>query len=154
MSASGAYYISAPCDRIIALPTTVTGSIGVASARPHVTPELLDKLGVSVDEISFSKGFDLTRFDKELTPEAWKRFQYRTDQVYSIFLNRVAEGRGLNLEYLKENLAGGRVWSGVDALKIGLIDEFGNDNDSNWNRWDFESHQSCWSDWMEEKDKC
>jgi ClpP class serine protease len=85
-------------------------------------------LGVSVDEISFSKSFDLTSLDKEMTPEAWKRFQYRTDHVYSVFLNRVAEGRQLNLEFLKDNVAGGRVWSGDDALKIGLIDEFGNES--------------------------
>ncbi|KAI8800232.1 peptidase family S49-domain-containing protein [Cladochytrium replicatum] len=125
VSASGGYYATTGCSKILASPGTITGSIGVAALRPLVTEKLLSTLGVTFDEIYFSDSVKNNSIFHDLEGNALKRYQDMTDNLYEIFKKRVSEGRGKSMEWV-EQVAGGRVWSGVDALKEGLIDEIGN----------------------------
>ncbi|KAI8842558.1 peptidase family S49-domain-containing protein [Chytridium lagenaria] len=130
VSASGGYYASAGCDRIFCSPGTITGSIGVAAARPHITPKFLNLVGdVHVDEISFTEGaknlsilHDMGSDENQTT--AWRRFRASTEAIYRVFKKRVTDGRGLTEEKL-EDVAGGRVWSGLKAKEHGLVDALG-----------------------------
>ena len=123
--ASGGYYVAAPCDKIVASPVTITGSIGVASARPVLLPKLFEALGISFDEIGFSEGYKNATFLRKLEGSAKERYEKHLDAVYDLFLKRVAEGRDIDFTHLKENLAGGRVFSGLDAKENGLVDVLG-----------------------------
>jgi signal peptide peptidase SppA len=130
VSASGGYFATAGCEKIFASPGTITGSIGVAAARPIVTPELLDKLGVKMDEIQMSKGAKALSLFHDLEGKQLERFTKTVDGIYEGFKGRVLKGRSA---YFKsdedvEKVAGGRVWSGQDAKKVGLVDELGGIN--------------------------
>ncbi|KAJ3104190.1 hypothetical protein HDU97_009445 [Phlyctochytrium planicorne] len=130
VSASGGYYASSSCDKILCSPGTITGSIGVAAAKPHVTSKFFDLVGeLHVDEIAFSEGVknlsiihDIGGDDNETA--AWKRFRKMTEAIYRVFKNRVMEGRAISKERI-DDVAGGRVWSGASAKEIGLVDELG-----------------------------
>lgn len=129
LAASGGYYISMGCDSIVASPTTITGSIGVFSILFNAKKLLNEKLGVTTDEVStghFSGLFTVTR---PLTEYEKKILQDETDQVYDIFTSKAASGRRMPVEEIRK-IAQGRVWSGEEALKIGLIDRFGNLDDA------------------------
>ncbi|KAF9205344.1 hypothetical protein BGZ59_000522 [Podila verticillata] len=121
-SASGGYFVSTHATAIVAQPTTVTGSIGVASLRPYFTPEFFKFIGVSVEQ--FFTGSSDTSVLNDLEGAALTRYKRQIDATYSDFVNRVADGRKLTLEEV-ENVAGGRVMNGKEALKAGLVDKMG-----------------------------
>jgi len=122
-AASGGYWISSFGDRIFAEDATITGSIGVFSVLLDVQ-KLAANLGVTFDVVKTGRFADMESISRPKTPEELAIFQRDADWIYSEFLSRVAEGRKLSLERVNE-IAQGRVWSGADALKLGLVDEIG-----------------------------
>ena len=122
-AASGGYYISAPADAIVADRLTLTGSIGVFGMLLDAGDAMERKLGVTVDAVKSNRSADLSIF-RGLTPTERAMMLKSVDRVYETFTNLVAEGRNLPVEEVLD-IAGGRVWSGVDALEIGLIDSYG-----------------------------
>ncbi|KAJ1547672.1 hypothetical protein HK096_001360, partial [Nowakowskiella sp. JEL0078] len=124
VAASGGYYVAAAADRILAMPGTITGSVGVASMRPIVTKTLLERLGVTTDEILFSEGSKNLSLFHDITGKRLSRAKRQVDLLYDTFKRRVASGRGLGAKAI-ESVAGGRVWSGTDAVGAGLVDELG-----------------------------
>lgn len=123
VAASGGYYIAAPATRIFAEPMTITGSIGVFGVIPYTGAMLENKLGLSFDRVSTNQRSVLTT-NKKMTPEEFQIVQDEVDYIYDEFLQRVAEGRGMSKEQVNA-IARGRVWTGKDAVKIGLVDELG-----------------------------
>jgi protease IV len=123
VAASGGYYVAAPCQRIIAQGMTLTGSIGVVSARV-LGGTLAAKLGVRPQVVRSAPHADLHSPFRALDPEERALAAAEIDEVYAGFVGVVAEGRGRTVEEV-ERLAGGRVWSGGDALRAGLVDELG-----------------------------
>jgi protease IV len=128
VAASGGYYIAAPATTIFAEPTTITGSIGVFGVIPYTGRMLNNKLGLTFDRASTNKHAVMTT-NRKLTDSELNVIQEEVDQIYLQFLGRVAEGRGMTLEKVN-NLARGRVWTGSDALKIGLVDQLGGISDA------------------------
>jgi len=125
-AASGGYYISTQADKIVALPTTQTGSIGVISQLVSVEG-LLEKLGIQIETFKGGKYKDMYWGFRELTPEEEKIMQVMVDEYYEQFIDVVAEGRGLNKEEVR-NLATGQLYSGTKAKELGLVDELGDLN--------------------------
>jgi protease-4 len=123
MAASGGYYISMAADRIVALPTTETGSIGVISYQMNIQG-LLDKLGIDVQVFKGGKYKDMYGGFRDLTPEEEVIMQAMVDEFYDQFVGVVAQGRGLSTEDVR-NLATGQLYSGTEARELGLIDELG-----------------------------
>ena len=123
MAASGGYYISTKADRIVALPGTLTGSIGVISQIPNVEG-LYEKLGIKMQTFKGGKYKDMYSGLRELTPEEVEIMQRMTDEYYEQFVEVVAEGRGLSKEDVR-NLATGQLYTGTEAKNLGLIDELG-----------------------------
>jgi protease-4 len=126
MAASGGYYISTRADKIVALPTTQTGSIGVISYAINVRG-LLEKLGIQIETFQGGKYKDMYWGLRELTPEEEKIMQEMVDEYYEQFIDVVAEGRGLSREEVR-NLATGQLYSGTKAKELGLVDELGDVN--------------------------
>lgn len=126
MAASGGYYISTQADKIVALPTTMTGSIGVISYAMNVKG-LLDKLGIQIETFTGGKYKDMYWGFRELTPEEEEIMQGMVDEYYEHFIDVVAEGRGLGKEEVR-NLATGQLYSGTEAKELGLVDELGDLN--------------------------
>lgn len=123
VAASGGYYVAVGAHAIIAQPLTVTGSIGVVSARIGVGP-LLARLGVSIDVLKRGARADLFAPARRLDDEERAVLERELDAYYRTFLGVVARGRRRSVEEI-EPLAGGRVWSGADALARGLVDKLG-----------------------------
>ena len=123
VAASGGYYIATPADRIFAEPTTITGSIGVFGMIPYTGKFMENKLGITFDEVRTNQ-HSLTTLNKKLTPEELMVIQKQVDKIYTQFLTRVSNGRKIKMDQVGI-LARGRVWSGEDALRIGLVDELG-----------------------------
>jgi len=123
MAASGGYYISAEADKIVALPGTLTGSIGVISQIPNVK-ELYQKLGIEMQIFTGGEHKDMYAGLRELTPEEEQIMQKLVDEYYEQFVDVVAQGRGLSQEKVR-NLATGQLYSGVEAKELGLVDELG-----------------------------
>lgn len=121
--ASGAYMISSQADKIYAIEGSDVGSIGVILQIPNVQG-LLDKLGITVNTITAGKFKGEGSPYRKLTPEEQKRLQGQVDEVYGQFITIVATGRRLPEAKVRE-LATGEVWTGVQAKKLGLIDEIG-----------------------------
>lgn len=128
-AASGGYYIAAGADKIIAQPNTLTGSIGAFMMFPNATKLLNDKLGVRLDTVKtdeFAAGFspmlNLSEKEKALLQET-------TLEIYDLFIDRVSKGRKLSVDSTKI-IAQGRIWSGRDALNIGLVDQLGSLDDA------------------------
>ncbi|MDH4299161.1 MAG: signal peptide peptidase SppA [Dehalococcoidia bacterium] len=122
-AASGGYYISTPADKIVALPTTQTGSIGVISSAVNIKG-LLEKLGIEVEIFKGGKYKDMYWGFRELTPEEEEIMQEMVDEYYEQFIDVVAERRGLSEEAVRE-LATGQLYSGTKAKELGLVDELG-----------------------------
>jgi protease-4 len=122
-AASGGYYISAAANQIFASPTTLTGSIGVFSVVPTFQ-RTLEKLGVKVDGIGSTPLAGDMRFDRALPPARRQILQSSVDHAYADFLRRVGDGRKKSVEDV-DKIAQGRVWAGVDAQRIGLVDHLG-----------------------------
>ncbi|MEJ2025981.1 MAG: signal peptide peptidase SppA, partial [Limibacillus sp.] len=123
VAASGGYFIAAPAMRIVAQPGTITGSIGVAGGK-FVIDELLGDLGVSIGDVSAGRNADFYAATSDFTPEQLENLSATLDRIYEDFTAKVAEGRGLTAEQV-EAAAGGRVWTGADALRQGLVDTLG-----------------------------
>jgi protease IV len=122
-AASGGYYISAAANQIFASPTTLTGSIGVFSVVPTFQ-RTLEKLGVKVDGLGTTTLAGDMRQDRPLTAASRQILQTSVDHAYSEFLRRVGDGRKKPVEDV-DKIAQGRVWAGVDAQRIGLVDHLG-----------------------------
>jgi protease IV len=122
-AASGGYYIAAAANQIFASPTTITGSIGVFSYIPTFQ-RTLEKLGVKVDGIGTTPLAGDMRLDRALGPVTKQVLQASVDHAYQQFVRRVADGRKKPVEEV-DKIAQGRVWAGVDAERIGLVDRLG-----------------------------
>jgi protease IV len=122
-AASGGYYISAAANQIFASPTTLTGSIGVFSVVPTFQ-RTLDKLGVKVDGIGTTPLAGNMRRDRTLSAGTRQILQASVDHAYAEFLHRVGDGRKKSVEDV-DKIAQGRVWAGLDAQRIGLVDHLG-----------------------------
>jgi protease-4 len=122
-AASGGYWISAGADRIFAEPTTVTGSIGVFDVQFNID-KLFGNFGVTFDRVKTGKYADSDTSTRPKTDEELAIVQHEVDWIYGQFLDKVAAGRHLPRARIEE-IAQGRVWSGADALKLGLVDEIG-----------------------------
>jgi len=122
-AASGGYWISAYGDRIFAEPTTITGSIGVFGMLPNVQ-KLANEHGITWDSVQTAKMANLGTLTRPKTEAELARIQGMVDHVYEQFLTKVSEGRKLEREKVHE-IGQGRVWSGAEASKLGLVDELG-----------------------------
>jgi len=122
-AASGGYYISAAANQIFASPTTLTGSIGVFSVVPTFQ-RTLEKLGVKVDGLGTTPLAGTMRQDRALGAATKQILQTSVDHAYAEFLRRVGDGRKKSVEDV-DKIAQGRVWAGVDAQRIGLVDHLG-----------------------------
>jgi protease IV len=122
-AASGGYYISAAANQIFASPTTITGSIGVFSYIPTFQ-RTLEKIGVKVDGLGTTPLAGDMRLDRALGPVTKQILQASVDHAYQQFLRRVADGRKKPVDEV-DKIAQGRVWAGVDAERIGLVDHLG-----------------------------
>jgi protease IV len=123
LAGSGGYFVAMAADAIVAQPGTLTGSIGVYSGK-FVTREGWRKLGITWDEISTSEHAGIFSSLEPYGPEEWEQVESALDRIYEDFVTKVAEGRGLDVERVRE-IARGRVWTGEQALEIGLVDELG-----------------------------
>jgi len=123
VTASGGYWIAASADKIVATPTTLTGSIGIFGMFATVDKSL-NKLGIHQDGVATNalSNIDVTQ---PLTPELAEIFQIGIESGYANFLKVVSEGRNMSLKAV-DKIAQGRVWTGIDALQNGLVDELGN----------------------------
>jgi len=128
VAASGGYYISAPATRIYANPGTVTGSIGVIMEIPNVK-ELMDRIGVKTEVIKSGRHKDLASAFRGIGKEEREILQAVLDEVHGQFIRAVAEGRGLALDEVRK-IADGRIFTGSQAVKLGLVDETGNLEDA------------------------
>jgi protease-4 len=123
VAASGGYWISMSADQIWARETTITGSIGIYSMVPTFERSL-EKVGVQMDGVGTHPMAGAARIDRDLPTEAANAMQLLMDQGYRDFITKAAEGRGMAVEEI-DKIARGRVWSGGDALEIGLVDHLG-----------------------------
>ena len=121
VAASGGYYIAAGADSIFAEPSTITGSIGVFSMFPIVEEMLNDKVGIGFDTVNVGRHANSFSPFRSMGEEEKAVMTARTEAIYATFLDRVAEGRDLPLETVRE-IAQGRVYSGTRALELGLVD--------------------------------
>ncbi|MEO9894018.1 signal peptide peptidase SppA [Aurantibacter sp.] len=128
VAASGGYYIAAGADKIFAEPTTITGSIGVFGTIPNVK-ELAEDIGVNAEQVGTNKNsVDYSLFEP-MSDSFRKIMQDGIEETYETFLSRVAGGRNITVAQA-DSIAQGRVWSGVDAKRLGLVDELGNLDDA------------------------
>ena len=123
MAASGGYYIACAADKIFASPTSITGSIGVFGMIPNMNEFYKSNFGITFDTVKTNNSADMGIYRK-LTSFEKQKIQQGIEDVYKTFISRVSEGRGISTKQV-DNIGQGRVWSGYDAKKIGLIDEFG-----------------------------
>lgn len=127
LAASGGYYIACPADRILAQPNTLTGSIGVFGVLPNIKGLLNDKLGITVDGVKTNEHADFGYPYRPITSFERDVLQENVTHFYMDFVEKVAKGRDMTVEQVKE-IGSGRVWNGIDAREIGLVDEFGDLN--------------------------
>jgi protease-4 len=128
VAASGGYYIAASADEIWASPATITGSIGIFAAFPTVNRSL-EKLGVSVDGLGTAPLSGEFRLDRPVGPAAARLLQTTIERGYEEFLARVGAGRKMKRDAVHA-IAQGRVWAGVDARRLGLVDQLGSFDDA------------------------
>jgi len=122
-AASGGYYIACNTDRIFAQPTTLTGSIGIFGIFPNIGG-LTDKLGIKFDNVKTNKYSDFGATYRPMNTEERAILQRYINNGYELFTKRCAEGRNMNIDSLKA-IAEGRIYSGTDAMRLGLVDEMG-----------------------------
>ena len=123
-AASGGYWISSTADYIFADPNTLTGSIGVFGTFPNLKGFLNDKVGLTFDEVKTNENSDFGSLYKPLSPYQMTMMQKHVTDTYDEFITLVAETRGLRKTFV-DSIGQGRVWSGTDAIGIGLVDELG-----------------------------
>ncbi|MDD4150239.1 MAG: signal peptide peptidase SppA [Bacteroidales bacterium] len=129
LAASGGYYISCPANYIFAQPNTITGSIGVFGMIPNLEKLMNDKLGITIDGVKTNNFSDYGSIMRAFTPEEGAFIQKQIEDFYEVFIGRVSDGREMTKAQV-DSIGQGRVWSGVNALEIGLIDEIGGLNDA------------------------
>lgn len=123
-AASGGYYISAPADLILADRTTLTGSIGVFSMMFNAGDALKNKLGITVDGVKTATSADMGTPWRALTTPERDFLQLQVEDIYRVFVDHVAQGRNMTFAQV-DSIGQGRVWSGINAKEIGLVDGFG-----------------------------
>jgi protease-4 len=123
IAASGGYYIAMGCDKIVAEPGTLTGSIGVVGGKLALSG-LMGKVGLTTDVISRGQNSGLFSSNKPFSESERAVFRNSMESIYDQFTRKAAEGRGMDVERLKE-LAGGRIWTGQQAQQKGLVDQLG-----------------------------
>jgi len=128
-AASGGYYIACNADSIFANANTITGSIGVFSVVPNIGNFMKNKLGITYDGVKTSNYADFPTTSRALNATEQKFMQAGVDSIYYAFKLRVAKGRKKSIEYI-DSIAQGRVWTGADAIKVGLVDRIGNLDDA------------------------
>lgn len=122
-AASGGYYISCNANRILADPTTITGSIGVFGMVPNMS-EFADRIGINAEQVGTNKRSMNYSLFEPMTDDFYNVTKEGIERVYSSFVTKVADGRNMTFEQVDE-IAQGRVWTGVQALENGLVDELG-----------------------------
>jgi protease IV len=123
VAGSGGYWVSMGADHIVAAPGTLTGSIGVVYGK-LVTRGLGERVGITTDEVHRGANALMMAADRPFTDAQWERIDGFLDRVYADFVDRVADGRRLGREQVHA-VAKGRVWTGADAVDLGLVDELG-----------------------------
>ena len=124
VAASGGYYIACGANKIIADPTTITGSIGVFGMIPNMKKLFNNKLGITIDGVKTNTYSDFMSTLRPLDTYEYNVILKSVENIYTTFIKHVAEGRKLSIAEV-DSIAQGRVWSGSDAKKIGLVDDFG-----------------------------
>lgn len=125
VAASGGYYIACAADSIFAMPTTITGSIGVFSMMFNTQKLMTNKLGITFDQVKNAPFADFPNGTRTMTAEEGAMIQRSVDSIYALFKRRVANGRKMS-EADVDSIAQGRVWTGIAAKKNGLVDDLGN----------------------------
>lgn len=123
VAGSGGYYVACMADTIVALPTTITGSIGVISGK-FAVDGLYKKIALNQETLKRGKFADMYWASRSFTDEEWSKLRDHINQFYQLFLQRVAEGRAMDTAAVNK-IAQGRIWSGADAKENGLIDATG-----------------------------
>ncbi|MGL4598475.1 MAG: signal peptide peptidase SppA [Bacteroidia bacterium] len=124
VAASGGYYIACNAHLIVAQPNTITGSIGVFGLLPEMQSLLTNQVGVTIDTVNTNPHADLGTLFRPLHPLEAEVMQQGVEDVYETFIGRVADGRKMSKADV-DSIGQGRVWSGTDALRIGLVDTLG-----------------------------
>lgn len=123
VAASGGYYIACAADTIVAQPNTITGSIGVFGLLFNAE-ELMNTIGVNIETVNTNRYADIGNPNRQMTEFEKNSIQKGVNDIYYVFIEHVAEGRGMTTEQVDE-IGQGRVWAGVDAKEIGLVDVLG-----------------------------
>ena len=123
LAGSGGYFVAMGADKIVAQPGTITASIGVLGGK-LLTKGFWEKLGITYDEVHTSDNGTMFTASQDYTPKEWDKFQQWLDRVYTDFTSKVADGRKLPKEKVLD-IAKGRIWTGEDALRLGLVDQLG-----------------------------
>lgn len=123
VAGSGGYFVAMGADRIVAHPSTITGSIGVVGGKMLIN-ELSSKLGVTWDDVQVGGNATMWSATNDYSEEEWARMQALLDRIYQDFTAKVAQGRRLPADSVHA-IARGRIWSGADAHRLGLVDELG-----------------------------
>jgi protease-4 len=129
LAASGGYYIACAADSIFAQPNTITGSIGVFGIIPNMQKFFNNKLGITFDGVKTGQFADLGSISRPLTDGEKMIIQLEVNKTYDTFTKKVADGRKKSQTYIN-SVGQGRVWSGTEALKIGLVDRLGSIDDA------------------------
>lgn len=129
VAASGGYYIACAADSIFAQPNTITGSIGVFGVLINAQKMINNKLGITIDTVKTNRFADLGTPLRPLTDLERDIIQKGVNEIYFDFISKVAEGRGMTTDEV-DSIGQGRVWSGEDALQIGLVDKLGGIEDA------------------------
>ena len=128
-AASGGYYISCVADTIVARPNTITGSIGVFGLLFNAENMFKNKLGITFDSVKTGKYADLGSFHKPMSDKERQIIQDDVERIYDIFITHVSEGRKMSKAAV-DSIGQGRVWTGIDAKRLGLVDVLGGLNDA------------------------
>ena len=124
LAASGGYYIAAGATRIFAQPNTLTGSIGVFGVIPNMEKFFKNKLGITIDAVKTNKFSDYITTNRAMQPYETKMMTNQIENIYQVFIGHVAEGRKMTKAQV-DSIGQGRVWSGIDGKRLGLVDEIG-----------------------------
>jgi protease IV len=129
LAASGGYYISCAADKIVAQPNTITGSVGIFGMIPNAGELLQNKLGITTDVVKTNEHADMPSFTRPMNSFEANLMQQYIEEGYSLFVSRVADGRKMSAAAV-DSIGQGRVWTGENALKLGLVDQLGGLDDA------------------------